>query len=62
MHSWCLLTGGGSFIPFFYAIYFGVLLVHRAVRDDGFCGEKYGADWVQYKKQVPAMFIPGLPF
>lgn len=60
--SWCLLTGGGSFIPFFYSIYFGVLLVHRAIRDDGMCREKYGDDWTEYKRQVPAMFIPGCPF
>jgi len=61
--SWCLLTGFGSFLTYFYALYFGVLLVHRAIRDDAMCTEKYGAkDWGAYKKAVPATFIPGLPF
>ena len=58
--SWCMFCGTGSIIPYFYAIYFGVLLVHRAIRDDGFCHEKYGADWLEYKKRVPYAFIPGL--
>mmetsp|Transcript_18992 Transcript_18992/g.49861 ORF Transcript_18992/g.49861 Transcript_18992/m.49861 type:complete len:172 (+) Transcript_18992:933-1448(+) len=58
--SWCLLTGFDSLVPYFYAIYFGVLLVHRAIRDDGFCAAKYGADWPKYKAKVPYMFVPGL--
>ena len=58
--SWCLLTGFNSLVPYFYAIYFGVLLVHRAIRDDGFCAAKYGADWPKYKAKVPYMFVPGL--
>lgn len=60
--SWCLLTGTGSLVPYFYAIYFGVLLVHRAIRDDAMCAEKYGDDWAAYKKRVPSTFIPGVPF
>ena len=58
--SWCMLCGTRSIVPYFYAIYFGVLLVHRAMRDDGFCSEKYGADWLEYKKHVPYIFLPGL--
>ena len=48
-------------VPYFYAIYFGILLVHRAIRDDGMCAAKYGADWAEYKKRVPSTFIPGIP-
>lgn len=58
--GWCMFCGTESIIPYFYAIYFGVLLVHRAFRDDGLCMEKYGGDWLEYKKKVPYMFIPGL--
>lgn len=56
--SWCLLCGAGSPIPYFQAVYFLVLLVHRAIRDDHMCAEKYGEDWLEYKRRVPYMFIP----
>lgn len=58
--AWCLCCGFQSIIPYFYSIYFGVLLVHRAIRDDGFCADKYGSDWAKYKKNVPYVFIPGI--
>ncbi|KAJ1442950.1 ergosterol biosynthesis ERG4/ERG24 family-domain-containing protein [Ochromonadaceae sp. CCMP2298] len=58
--SWCLLCGGGSPIPYFQAVYFLVLLVHRAIRDDKMCEEKYGADWAEYKRLVPYWFVPGV--
>jgi hypothetical protein len=32
--SWCLPCGFGSPIPYFYAVYFAVLLIHRQIRDD----------------------------
>eukprot|EP01062_Namystynia_karyoxenos_P023306 TRINITY_DN19002_c0_g1_i1.p1 TRINITY_DN19002_c0_g1~~TRINITY_DN19002_c0_g1_i1.p1 ORF type:complete len:471 (+),score=143.81 TRINITY_DN19002_c0_g1_i1:98-1510(+) len=68
--SWSLCTGcpfpayrgsgTGSMLTYFYPIYFAVLLVHRAFRDDHFCSQKYGADWQKYKAKVPALFFPGL--
>jgi len=58
--SWCLTCGGASPVAYFYAIYFAVLLIHRAVRDDHFCSVKYGADWETYKQKVPAVFVPGI--
>ncbi|CAM9357775.1 unnamed protein product [Choristocarpus tenellus] len=58
--SWCLITGFSSVIPYFYCVYFGVLLVHRALRDDHACEQKYGADWITYKQKVPHMFVPGV--
>ena len=56
--SWCMLCGYDSPIPYFQAVYFLVLLVHRAQRDDQMCAEKYGEDWVEYKRRVPFLFIP----
>jgi len=56
--SWCALCGTKSIIPYFYAIYFGILLIHRADRDDHMCHLKYGDDWIEYKKKVPYKFIP----
>ncbi|KAI8909067.1 ergosterol biosynthesis ERG4/ERG24 [Gorgonomyces haynaldii] len=56
--AWCLPCGFETIIPYFYCIYFAILLIHRAYRDDHACREKYGKDWERYCKQVPYMFIP----
>ena len=58
--SWCLFTGFGSIVPYFYAIYFAILLIHRAMRDDDQCSRKYGTDWPKYKAKVPYVFVPGV--
>ena len=58
--SWCLLCGFESIVPYFYAIYFCILLIHRSERDDHMCHEKYGDDWIKYKQLVPYRFIPGI--
>ena len=58
--AWCLPCGFDSIIPYFYAIYFAILLIHRASRDDEMCYHKYGKDWEKYKKLVPDVFIPGV--
>jgi Delta14-sterol reductase len=56
--AWCMLCGFGSIVPYFYAVYFAILLVHRSIRDDHMCQEKYGDDWEEYKRRVPYRFIP----
>lgn len=58
--SWCAICGAEHLPPYFYAIYFAILLIHRATRDDYFCSEKYGDDWAKYKAIVPSVFIPGV--
>jgi delta14-sterol reductase len=58
--SWCLVCGFDSIVPYYYAIYFAILLVHRSIRDDKMCHQKYGHDWLEYKKKVPYRFIPGI--
>jgi delta14-sterol reductase/lamin-B receptor len=58
--SWCLVCGFGSIVPYYYAIYFAILLIHRSIRDDHMCQEKYCDDWQTYKKIVPYRFIPGI--
>jgi delta14-sterol reductase len=50
----------GMLFTYLYSAYFGFLLVHRERRDDNACAEKYGDDWVQYKKQVKYRIIPGV--
>lgn len=46
--AWCLPCGFSSPIPFFYVVYFAVLLVHRQLRDDDACKKKYGAEYVYF--------------
>jgi len=58
--SWCLPTGFGSPVPYFYFIYFVVLLIHRERRDEHNCKQKYGEDWNHYCKIVKWRIIPGI--
>lgn len=56
--SWCLPTGLYSIIPYFYVIYFGILLVHRDRRDEHSCRLKYGKDWDRYCNIVKYRIVP----
>jgi len=58
--SWGLLTGFGSFIPYFYPAWFALLLATRERRDDRWCAQKYGADWDRYKARVKWRIVPGV--
>ncbi|KAK9807643.1 hypothetical protein WJX72_005150 [[Myrmecia] bisecta] len=58
--AWCLPCGFHHIIPFFYVIYFGVLLVHRERRDEHACRLKYGKDWGKYCSIVKYRIIPML--
>lgn len=44
--AWCLPCGFRSPVPYFYVAYFAVLLVHRQMRDDEACKQKYGNEYV----------------
>jgi delta14-sterol reductase len=43
---------------YFYPFYLTVLLIHRAMRDDKKCREKYVKEWPEYCKKVPRQLIP----
>jgi delta14-sterol reductase len=53
-------AGWGMLVTYFYSFWFGWLLVHRERRDDRACAEKYGEDWVTYKKTVRWKIVPGV--
>ena len=56
--SWALVTGFRSPFPWFYPIFFSVMIAHRANRDIQRCREKYGDAWKEYERRVPWLFIP----
>ncbi|UZJ56770.1 hypothetical protein CBS101457_006090 [Exobasidium rhododendri] len=58
--AWCLPTAFDTPVTYFYVVYFAILLVHRQMRDDEACTEKYGKDWAKYCKLVPSRIVPYL--
>ncbi|KAJ6513163.1 ERG4/ERG24 ergosterol biosynthesis protein [Mycena sanguinolenta] len=56
--AWSLPTGFSTPIPYFYILYFTVLLIHRQRRDDEACEKKYGKDWKKYMELVPYRIFP----
>ncbi len=58
--AWCLCTDARTLLPYFYFIYFVILLVHRERRDNAHCALKYAEDWVRYQRRVPRRMIPFL--
>lgn len=51
-------TSYRSPFPWFYSVFFMVMIIHRAMRDIERCRRKYGDAWTQYEKEVPYLFIP----
>lgn len=58
--AWSLPCLFGSLLPYFYPIYFTLLLVHRERRDFVRCGKKYGEDWEMYCRKVRWRIMPGI--
>lgn len=56
--AWSLPCGFRHVLPYFYVIYFAVLLVHREARDERHCRRRYGLAWEQYCRQVPHRILP----
>ncbi|OAX81843.1 hypothetical protein ACJ72_03808 [Emergomyces africanus] len=55
---WGLITGFKSPFPWFYPVFFTVMIIHRAQRDIRRCRGRYGAAWEEYERRVPYLFIP----
>ena len=59
--SWGLITGFASPFPWFYALFFFPMILHRAYRDNQRCQDRYGEARTKYRQQVPYLFIPASP-
>ena len=55
-----MICGFEVLLPYWYVCFFVPMIIHRAVRDDARCAEKYGGDWDTYIKRVPYVFVPGV--
>ncbi len=49
-------------LPYFYVVFLTILLVHRSLRDEEKCRQKYGRYWQAYCDAVPSRIIPGIKF
>ncbi|KAF2110181.1 ergosterol biosynthesis ERG4/ERG24 family-domain-containing protein [Lophiotrema nucula] len=56
--SWGLITGFSSPFPWFYPLFFSCMIIHRTIRDDEKCQERYGEAWTEYRRRVPYIFLP----
>lgn len=51
-------AGFNHLLPWYYMIYFIILLVHRDSRDMSECRRKYGSAWEEYCRTVRYRLIP----
>lgn len=58
--AWSLPCGLAHLLPYFYILYFTVLLIHREARDEHQCRKKYGLAWQEYCRRVPYRIFPYL--
>ncbi|XP_054474230.1 delta(14)-sterol reductase LBR [Anoplopoma fimbria] len=56
--AWSLPCGFSHLLPWYYMIYFIILLVHRDARDMSECRRKYGSAWDEYCRTVRYRIIP----
>jgi protein-S-isoprenylcysteine O-methyltransferase Ste14 len=54
---WLFLS---RFVRYLYSAFFAVMIVHRTLRDEHRCSQKYGDDWIEYKRRVPYVYFPGI--
>lgn len=59
-YATCATTGTLQLLPWFYAVYMTILLMHRCLRDEARCSKKYGPDWEKYRQMVRWRLIPYL--
>ncbi|XP_019108775.1 delta(14)-sterol reductase LBR isoform X2 [Larimichthys crocea] len=56
--AWSIPCGFSHLLPWYYMVYFIILLVHRDSRDMSECRRKYGSAWDEYCRTVRYRIIP----
>lgn len=56
--AYSLACGFSYIFPYFYFVFLSILLIHRCIRDEKRCRDKYGEQWLLYTKKVPYRLIP----
>ncbi|KAK1907883.1 hypothetical protein P3342_006213, partial [Pyrenophora teres f. teres] len=56
----CALVGTTKPLVWFYGFFMLVLLIHRCLRDESRCHDKYGKYWQEYCRRVRWRLIPGV--
>lgn len=56
--AYSLACGFGYLFPYFYFVFLSILLIHRCLRDEKRCRDKYGEKWLEYRRKVPYRLIP----
>lgn len=59
-YSMCAACGTNNLLPWTYAIFMTILLIHRCWRDEERCSKKYGKGWETYCEKVRWVIVPGL--
>ncbi|KAF7506397.1 hypothetical protein GJ744_011751 [Endocarpon pusillum] len=59
-YAMCAPCGTTHLLPWTYALFMTLLLMHRCSRDEQRCLEKYGEDWKAYREIVRWRLIPGI--
>lgn len=57
---WGLSCGFSGILPYYYPIFFFIMIRHRSQRDFERCSKKYKKDWEVYCQKVPYVWIPGV--
>lgn len=55
-----MACGTDAIFPYTEAIILSFMLVHRCLRDEERCKEKYGETWDEYCRAVPWRMVPGV--
>ncbi|TGO66835.1 hypothetical protein BOTNAR_0053g00280 [Botryotinia narcissicola] len=59
-YSMCAACGTHNLLPWTYAIFMTILLIHRCWRDEERCSKKYGKGWEDYCQKVRWVILPGV--